>query len=323
MAGGAIVLALPVGFWWYNARQERAKVDEQIRTKIRLPGGYSASSTDEEMIEKYCQAGDVLVFDRRCETCATSPWAALACFASRQFLCDNVESKHDRHFNHVGLIVPGYINSRHDAHDATNLLLLEATPSHGIVARPLLSRLEHSQARSIWLLQLACPGERRITTVSGDESNSPQQQSKSVREARHHLERQLIQFRDQWIEASRQLNYAYMHSTLGLGGALAYQTGLLRPDSINSNRAMGSRPMYQGPVSPSAWLCFMGLQCTNAAHRIHDAHRQLVRVQDFVNVSSRFSSLASSTNSEDVLRLRPGWRFLAPIPFRENNAPQS
>jgi hypothetical protein len=346
MAGGVVLLAMPVGYWWYTARQERQKIMEEVRTKIRIPG---QETMDEIMIANHCQPGDVVVFDRRCETaCATSPWAALACFASQQFLCssdgDNKNKGH-RCFNHMGLIVPGYINSRHDAHDATNLLLLEATPSEGIVARPLLSRLEHSQARSVWLLQLACPGEQRRTSTSSStttnsssdeqqESSSQQPLPKSVREARHHVERQLIKFRNQWTELSQQQGYEYMHSTLCIGGALAYQTGLLKRGSGSGNAAAATTTdsqLYKGPVSPSAWLCFMGLQQANAAQNIHDAHRQLVRVQDFVNVStrtrinssSRSSSTGSDTDSEDVIRLRPGWRFLKPIPLRENNAPQS
>lgn len=344
MAGGVIVLATPVCYWWYTSRQERNKICEEVRTKIRIPGGQA--TMDEIMIEKHCQPGDVIVFDRRCETCATSPWAALACFASQQFLCsssstfgDSSDKKNGhRCFNHMGLIVPGYIRSRHDAHDATNLLLLEATPSDGIVARPLLQRLEHSQARSVWLLQLACPGEqRRTSTNSTEQESSSSQPPKSVRQTRQHVERQLIKFRNQWTELSQQQGYAYMHSTLEIGGSLAYQLGLLKHSSSsgsggdNDTTTTSNNQIYKGPVSPSAWLCFMGLQQASAAQNIHDAHRQMVRVQDFVNVStsrhtgssSSSRSRSSDNDSEDVIRLRPGFRFLAPIPLRENNAPQS
>ena len=62
-------------------------------------------------------------------------------------------------------MVPGRVSTRHDAFDESNLLLMEATPS-GIVARSLKARLEQTQSRSMVLLPLCTPGERRNVSSS-------------------------------------------------------------------------------------------------------------------------------------------------------------
>ena len=60
-----------------------------------------------------------------------------------------------------GIVVPGYVKKRSDQFCPSNLLVLEATPGEGFVARPLLTRIEMSQSRSMTLLPLAVAGERR------------------------------------------------------------------------------------------------------------------------------------------------------------------
>ena len=65
MAGGTVVLSIPVAAWWYQARQHRAKIQEDYRTKVRLPPGAAEEGFD-YLITHKCQAGDVLLFDRKC-----------------------------------------------------------------------------------------------------------------------------------------------------------------------------------------------------------------------------------------------------------------
>ena len=246
MAGGVAVLSIPVSTWWYWARQERHAKWEDHRTAVRLPASAGSQDTYDYLITEKCEPGDILLFDRRPEHCASSPWAALSCLASRYFLTDpkdQFRSVDEGRFDHVGIIVPGYIKNKADAHDPTNLLLLEATP-HGIVARPLKERLELSFSRSILLLQLSCPGERRNSDE--DENDRPE----IVRRARQHLEKELRQFRDRWTELGAEKKYQWIHSTVGLGGALNYGLGLQKYSS--------------GPVSPAAYFVLMGL-CKAAA----------------------------------------------------------
>ena len=97
-----MICTVPVAAWWIWARTERAKVLEEVRTRIRVPG---ITTTDDLLIEK-AQPGDVILFDRRCEKCAAGPWAALACLTSRYFLCDDsktsVRMADAGKFDHIG-----------------------------------------------------------------------------------------------------------------------------------------------------------------------------------------------------------------------------
>lgn len=294
MAGGITVVSIPVGAWWYWARQERHRRSEAHRTQVRLPPSAGAQDTYDFLITEKCQAGDVLLFDRRPEHCATSPWAALSCWVARYFLTnpeDPYRSVDEGRFDHIGLIVPGYIKNKSDMYDPTNLLLLEATPN-GIVARPLKERLERSFSRSILLLQLACPGERRN---SDDEEDA--NQSEIVKRARKYAERELRQFRDRWIELGADKNYQWLHSTVGLGGALNYGLGL--------------QVYSSGPVSPAAYFVLMGLFRAAAAQNINERENRNVKVEDFLR-DHRYVE-------KDTVRLRPGWRFLPPIAMKENS----
>ena len=269
MAGGLVVTSIPVGIWWVYAQRQREARAEEIRTQIRIPG---AQDVLDQIIQDRCRAGDVVLFDRRCETCATSPWAALACLVAKGALCDEDKSAKtvsEGRFDHVGIIVPGYIKSKADLWDPSNLLLLEATASQGIVARPLKSRLEHSQAKSIILLPLQVPGERR-NAIGDDDNEGPQSaQALSAARTRAHLEKELKQFRDRWIELGKEKKYHWMHSTLTLGGAVVSALGL---ESYSS-----------GPVSPSAWLTLMALQQGAAATNL-DVSKERLRVipEDFL-----------------------------------------
>jgi len=291
------VLSIPVGAWWYQARRKREEIAHDVATRIRIPG---QQTVDDFLIEK-CRPGDVLVFDRRWETCASGPWAALACILSKLLLCRHSEgarSVERGEFNHIGIIVPGYEKSRHDEFDPSNFLLLEATPQ-GIVARSLKTRLERTQSRSVLLLQLNAPGEQR-DFVNLDDDYEEMEESQlssrqlSVRRARRHVEKELVKFRDSWVSLGEKNHFKYMFSTLSIGGALAH--------------GIGFNQYLSGPVSPSAWLVVMALQQAAAAQNVHVRNeRWSIKPEDFLRADHKLG------NESNPLRLRPGWRFLAPM----------
>jgi len=310
MAAGVGILTVPVAAWWYWSVRERHQIQERERTKVRLPNG--VSDTYDYLIAEKCQAGDVVLLDRRCERCVT-PWAALACAVSKLCLTSSTTSDRtirsvDRgRYDHAGLIVPGYVKDRRDAYEATNLLLLEATPK-GIVARPLKDRLEQTTANSVLLLQLCSPGEQRNVVGGGsnddddddNNNNHPDEETptqKAVHRAREHVERELATFRDRYLQAGRDNNYHRLHSTVTLGGALAHATGLQQYSA--------------GPVSPAAFLVLRGLQQAAAAPNLHDRETRACKPEDFLR-DYRFTE-------HDAVRLRPGWRFLAPLPLKQGS----
>lgn len=175
------------------------------------------------------------------------------------------------------------------------MLLLEATPS-GIVARDLKTRLEMTQSRSVMLLQLCSPGERR--NLSEDEMELPENKPSSlVVRTREHVEKELKNFRDRWTELGKEKGYQNFHSTVSLGGAVSYGIGL--------------KDYVDGPVSPAAYLVLMGLQKAAAAQNIAERDTRQVKVEDFLR-DYRFEEA-------NAIRLRPGWRFLAPVPVRETS----
>jgi hypothetical protein len=101
MAAGSAVSAVPVLVWWNWASAERRKRTEDVQTRVRLP---SVQTIDDLMIEQ-CRPGDVLLFDRRWETCASGPMAALVCILGRTFLCSDDPNKvaHEGQFDHCGM----------------------------------------------------------------------------------------------------------------------------------------------------------------------------------------------------------------------------
>ncbi|KAL3901093.1 MAG: hypothetical protein SGARI_006126 [Bacillariaceae sp.] len=286
MAVGASVSAIPVLLWWKWAIDARTKKAEEVRTRVRVP---NVQTIDDIMIER-CRPGDVLLFDRRWEHCAAGPMAALTCLLGRKFLCwdDPAKVMNDEHkFDHVGIVVPGYIRNKGDEFDSSNLLLLEATAGEGIVARPLLTRLEMSESRSVVLLPLALPGERR-----NDQFYEPTQ---NVIATEQIVRKKLAEFRDNWVKTSKEMNYQRAHSTLGLVGALAY--------------AFGYHTQNAGPTSPAAWFVTKALTDSKVAQNVTERTIKESKVEDFLR-DYRFQD-------QDVIRLRPGWRFLAPVSFRE------
>ena len=304
---GLAVMAIPISVGWYWAYQERQRVQEEYRTRVKLPPG-AAGDTYDYLITEKVQAGDVLLFDRRCERCAASPYAALACVVSKHSLTTNPNNNDDAHirsvdagrYDHIGLVVPGYIRTKADAWDPTNLLLLEATAS-GIVARPLKERLEQSASHSILLLPLACPGEQRNRGDATDHDAAASTHL-AVARTRAHLEKELARFRDTWIQLGAQYHYPYLHSTLTLGGALLYSIYSLRPSWFT----------LPGPVSAAAYLVLGGLQQAAAAPSVSEAENRRVAPEDFLR-DYRWTE-------ERAVRLRPGWRFLAPIVLKQSSA---
>ena len=346
------MVSVPVAIWWYSAYQQRNKVAHDVATRIRIPG---QQTTDDFLIEK-CRPGDVLLFDRRWETCASGPWAALACIVAKTFLCHHYDDHHrlrsnnnniniatEGQFDHMGIVVPGYIRSKQDEFDPSNLLLLEATPQ-GIVARSLKTRLERTQSRSVLLMQLNLPGEQRdfdSTNYDDDDDNDNDDDNNhnnnkddkdlsklssrelSVRRTRKYLERELIKFRDKFVSLGQEYHFHRLYSTMTIGGGLLYGLGMAGSSSSSSSSPW--LPLLQGPVSPSAWLVLMALQQGAAAQNLNERNeRFLIKPQDFVRHSGgggrRSILLLDDNNSNNnALRLRPGWRFLAPISLRDHH----
>lgn len=223
-------------------------------------------------------------------------------FFSYCFFFKSLKGKREKHSNNLiyfiffsfslslsikGVVVPGYARTKAEELDASNLLLLEATAGEGIVARPLLTRLEMSQSRSVILLPLAYPNERR-----NDKYFEP---TPSTEATEIILQKRLEEFRDQFVKESKEKNYKRAHSTLGLVGAVAY--------------AGKFHTKLSGPTSPSAWLVTMALQYAKAAENVNDRTMKEAKVEDYLR-DYRYQD-------QDVIRLRPGWRFLAPVSFRE------
>jgi hypothetical protein len=184
-------------------------------------------------------------------------------------------------------VVPGYQKNKKDAFDPSNLLLLESTASEGIVARPLITRLEMSQSRSVMLLPLHVPGDNR----NDEDFEAPEK----TQRMHNYLERQLTDFRDKWVEQSKTQGYAGAHGTLATIGAIFY--------------ALGLQDVSRAPVSPSAWVVLSALQSAGVGENLNDRTAMETKVEDFLR-DHRF-------HEDDTVRLRPGFKFLPPVPLRE------
>ncbi|KAL3760976.1 hypothetical protein ACHAWU_009655 [Discostella pseudostelligera] len=285
--------SIPILFWSHNAKKEREEREHEVATKLRIP---SVQTIDDLMVEK-CQPGDVLLFDRRCDYCASGFVAAMACYVGKAILCeedDGTRSVERGKYEHCGIVVPGLSASKGAQHDPSNLCLLEATSGSGITCRPLLTRLEMSRSRSVILLPLSCPGERRYES-DDDEGVGLTEQTKVLKEQTHN---ELSKFRDKWLTDSHTQQYDKQHSYLSIMGAMLYQTGLYATFPI--------------PISPSAWLVVSALQECGAAMKLNEKQSQQTKVEDFTRDGRFFE--------KDTVRLRPGWKFLAPVVLRETSS---
>ncbi|KAL3776409.1 hypothetical protein HJC23_006763 [Cyclotella cryptica] len=290
LSASALIPAVPILYWSHTAKREREERRHQVSTKLRIP---NVQTIDDLLVEK-CQPGDVILFDRRCECCASGPVAALGCLLGKAILCDeddgtrSVERGSYEHCGRItilslystsfltltsttaighptGIVVPGLSNAPGAKHDPSNLCLLEATSGSGIVCRPLLTRLEMSRSRSVILLPLSCPGERRFAVDHGEDDDV------------EHYEKQ--------------------HSFLSIMGTFMYLTKLY--------------PTFPIPISPSAWLVVQALQDCGAAMKLNEKQAQETRVEDFTRDGRFFE--------KDTVRLRPGWKFLSPVVMRETS----
>jgi hypothetical protein len=191
-----------------------------------------------------------------------------------------------------GIVVPG----KGAKHDPTNLCLLEATSGSGITCHPLLTRLEMSRSRSVILLPLSCPGEHRYHTpeYENDEEDTISDKTRVLKETTYN---ELTKFRDKWLSDSLAQNYKSQHSYLSIMGSMLYLTGLY--------------PTFPIPISPSAWIVVQAVQECGAAMKLNDKVCQQTKVEDFTR-DGRFYE-------KDCVRLRPGWKFLAPVVLRETS----
>uniref|UniRef100_A0A7S0CJA0 Uncharacterized protein n=1 Tax=Proboscia inermis TaxID=420281 RepID=A0A7S0CJA0_9STRA len=282
-----LVPAVPVGLWWKNAVDERECHTLKVATKVRIP---NVQTVDDLMVEK-CEPGDVILFDRRWENCASGPIEALNCLFARSFLCGmrknalSVEGT----FDHAGIVVPGA--------KGDELYLLEATAGEGVTSRPLLARLEMSRSKSVILLPLSSPGEKNRRNVV-DYDTAVEESEKTIK-LRNHVESQLSKFRNDAISSSIQTKYKDWHSLTGIVGSLGYAMDFHR-----------SSPKMM--VSPSAWLVASALQNCGAAANVDKDAVRIAKVEDFLQ-DHRFNEI-------DSVRLRPGWNFLPPVIMREGGS---
>jgi len=312
LAGTFIILpSIPIGIWWYQALEERKQHAHSVETRVRIP---NVQTLDEIIIEKI-QPGDLLLFDRKCDKCASGPLSAAACILAKASICgQSHHTSEGSQFDHVGIVVPGNITKSYD--EGSDLLLLETTPN-GIVARPLLARLEMTRSRTVLLIPLAAPletnrrkkfdslsssdyqydGDKDNTSkVVGKINNSEEENEKTAR-AKFHVRKQLSKFRDTALKSSDKLHYPKYHSLIAISGALAY--------------ALGLNERSPSPISPSAWFVVTALQEAGIAMKVEKRAALDAKPEDFLR-DHRFYE-------KDVIRLRPGWKFLPPVILRETS----
>lgn len=276
------VPAVPILVWWKGSHDDRLAHEESVETKVRIP---NVQTVDDLLIEK-CQPGDVVLFDRRCDRCAAGPLAALSCLVGRNLICDDSKTGNRAvetgKYDHVGIVVPG-------KNQFDDLQLLEATPGEGIVSRPLLRRLEMARSRNVTLLPLSSAGEYR-----NNDDYEPTEKTLRLRETVDSL---LSRFRDVSVQTSHEQGYHNIHALLSITGAIAYKLNL--------------HELTPSPVNPSAWLVVQALQASGAGENVRQREALDAKPEDFLR-DHRFYE-------KEVVRLRPGWKFLPPVTMRETS----
>jgi len=254
--------------------------------------------------------GDVLMFDRRCHLCQ-SPAAALACMTNKRVLTSMEEDGNAGgrgygfsssgvlgKFDHVGVVVPSPDDDE-DCYGLGEPYLLEFTPQDGVVIRPLLERLERSRSRTVLLLPLCLPGEHRDpSSTGGDVLKNDERTSEKNELIRKKMDRKLRQFSSFAVRSTQQNGVGSMHSFMSIFGSLAY--------SFKIHETFSSIP-----VNPSSWVVASALQEAGIAMNVEERGALNSKPEDFLR-DHRF-------NEMDSVRLRPGFRFMRPIPVRENN----
>ena len=84
-----------------NAHSIISSLTDYVDSNNRIP---SVQTIDELMVEK-CQPGDVIMFDRRCECCASGASVALGCLLGKAILCkkeDGLRSVEKESYEHCG-----------------------------------------------------------------------------------------------------------------------------------------------------------------------------------------------------------------------------
>merc|ERR1712071_410207 len=155
-----------------------------------------------------------------------------------------------------------------------------------------------SQSRTVLLLPLTCPGERRSGGINDDDDTGGDVlMAGKTKKLRNNLEKRLGNFVKQWMEQSEKQNYASSHAMLGVIGSLAHLFGLEK-QSLS-------------PMSPSAWIVVSALQESGAAIHLNERTAFETKVEDFLN-DHRF-------HYDSTVRLRPGWKFMPPVILRETS----
>jgi len=181
-------------------------------------------------------------------------------------------------------------------------VLFRSTAS-GIVAHPILTRLEMSRSRTVLLLPLCAPGElrRRDFNLTREVDDHPTaanwNEEEKIQQVKAHVRKQLIKFRDANLRISQKYNYQNYHSLIGLSGCICY--------------ALGLSDKSPSPANPSAWLVVSALQSAGVAMHVDGRSELDAKPEDFLR-DYRF-------HEKNSIRLRPGFKFLPPIALRETS----
>mmetsp|Transcript_2073 Transcript_2073/g.4196 ORF Transcript_2073/g.4196 Transcript_2073/m.4196 type:complete len:307 (-) Transcript_2073:38-958(-) len=256
----------------------------------------SSVQTTMDMYVDAALPGDIIMFKRSCHKCASSPLAALACYAQQS------PTSRDK-FDHFGILVPG-------PEKYSNPMILEATPSSGIRVMDLADRLKYSRSHTISLLPLNVPGERRDLNakVGVGQRDTPANASRQrlIEQVREDFEQDLAMTAKNQVATSKRINYNNMHSTLSFFGGLF------------SNYIPASRTtkdlLYKGPLHPQSMVVLESLNKAGALGRQQNIAAG--GVQEVIRKGDCNSLVNTNEGDEGHIEMRPGWRYGSPVSLR-------
>eukprot|EP00587_Corethron_hystrix_P008870 CAMPEP_0113320634 /NCGR_PEP_ID=MMETSP0010_2-20120614/14383_1 /TAXON_ID=216773 ORGANISM="Corethron hystrix, Strain 308" /NCGR_SAMPLE_ID=MMETSP0010_2 /ASSEMBLY_ACC=CAM_ASM_000155 /LENGTH=300 /DNA_ID=CAMNT_0000178493 /DNA_START=1 /DNA_END=903 /DNA_ORIENTATION=+ /assembly_acc=CAM_ASM_000155 len=259
--------------------------------------GMGVAQTIDDLLLENVLPGDLVLFDRRCYTCASGPLAAAACLASKYFTTDYGMKGIGPHYDHVAIVVPNPDGSSVAMEMGPYVLEVSSGSDGGFRCMPLRHRLGASGSRNVAILPLCVPGE---TMREGDSSISSLSADSKVQEIRSEIEKDLSKFMTSMTGGKSKSEVASrytgrINSTLTITGALSAAAGLKLPVL---------------PISPSAFLVVGALNEAGVTARNNDKDlAQQVLVADFLNDHRYYD--------ERSVQLRPGFRFGRTLPVRQ------
>jgi hypothetical protein len=305
----AAVPTVPTLAWWYWATQERAAWESEENQYTFRSASTSIETIDDQIVDKM-RPGDLIFFNRKCHLCSSSPFSALSCYAAKYLIGANASGITDASqvFEHVAIVV----EKKHNG-----AVMLEACDNgDGLVKREVTDALCLDMSKSVQLVRLLAPGERRTPISIGangiddDDSDSDGNNANGnsttssasspvigiaaankSKQAKEKLAFDLQMFANKVVEEGKSIDYASLHNSMGLVGA------------IRKALRMDAYYFAGNPHSPSAWLVIHALQEAGAATKTTMDLAQDATVDDLY------------ANSREILRT--GWRLEKPVSLRE------